>query len=124
MDLMEFAKSLGFPGLIVLVWFLLEQQKGRRAEKVEERKLAIEERKAEALTVGFTSLAGKIDAHQLADMQSHKEMSSSIARLEGKLDTIHEFTPVNQPIPRKTPAQGIPSGDYMYTRPKTQGGGR
>lgn len=127
MDLMEIAKSFGFPGLIVCVWYLLETQKGKRLEKVEAQKLAVEERKADAMTVGFQALASKIDTHQVVDIQSHEKMATSIARVESKLDMIHGFTPVEgvpiEPQRRVTPASGVPVGGYYGPhRPKTQGG--
>lgn len=71
MNLEEFAKTLGLPGLVVLVWYLLEV----RRSKVEEAKVV-------AMGEGFRSLSAQITAHQRADLESHAEMAIALGRIE------------------------------------------
>lgn len=117
-DLSEFGKVFGLPGLLVLIWFLLERDKNKRNEKLETAKIAVEDKKADAMTAGFTSLSGKIDT----DIASHREMAEGIAELHGKIDqALIDRTPVEQPARRATPARGIAAGEYGFSRPKTGG---
>ena len=71
MNIEEFAKTLGLPGLVVLVWYLLEV----RRSKVEEAKVV-------AMGEGFKALSAQIAAHQRADLESHAEMGTALARIE------------------------------------------
>lgn len=75
MNLEEFAKTLGLPGLVVLVWYLLEV----RRSKVEEAKVV-------AMGEGFRALSAQISAHQTADLESHADMATGLARIEKGLD--------------------------------------
>lgn len=75
MNLEEFAKTLGLPGLIVLVWYLLEV----RRSKVEEAKVV-------AMGEGFRALSSQIQAHETADLRSHAEMATALGRIEKGLD--------------------------------------
>lgn len=114
-DVAEFGKVFGLPGLFLLCWFLLERDKNKRNERIEGEKVAVEREKAVAMTAGFTSLSGKIDAHQIADINSHKELATEVASLHSRIDTIADLTPV----------RGIqriePQGGYGPSRPKTGG---
>lgn len=91
MSVDEFAKTLGLPGLVVLVWYLLEV----RRSKVEEAKVV-------AMGEGFRSLSGQIQAHETADLKSHAEMAVALGRIEKGLDIAHERVERHE-----TPAQGV-----------------
>lgn len=77
MNLEEFARTLGLPGLVVLVWYMLEV----RRSKVEEAKVV-------AMGEGFRSLSAQIAAHQRADLESHAEMAVALGRIEKGLDIV------------------------------------
>ena len=83
MEISEFAKSLGVPGLLIGVWYLLELAKNKRQEKADERHAAIEQAKVAAMAQGFTILLEKIDEHMRTDLQSHTVMVAEVTELRG-----------------------------------------
>ena len=78
MNLEEFAMKFGLPGLLILVWYLIERIRLNRH-------YASEDKKTDALTAGFTSLGSKLDTHARADIESHGEMTDRLSRIEGVL---------------------------------------
>lgn len=127
MSVEEFAKTLGLPGLLVLVWYLLEIQRGRRAEKADEAKNKIEERKIDALTVGFQTLSGKIDTHQRDEFEHHATTREAIVGLHTSFANQFDLTPPpREPpeLPRAKPSRNTPArGTEYFQRPRTKGGG-
>lgn len=120
MSLEEFAKTLGLPGLFVLVWYLLEIQKGRRAEKADEAKNKIEEAKVQALTIGFQSINTKIDTHERAEFEHHAKTREAVSAMHTAMANQFDFTPPPQEMPKK-PATP-PKGTYYIGRAGTKGG--
>ena len=124
MDWEQLATNFGLPGLMLAAIFAIAKLWIASSERVQMERVKVEDKRADATVAALTSLGGKLDAHHTADLQGHQELAAGIARVQGSLDTLYEFTPVNQPIPRRqTPGQGVPAG-YYAQRPKTQGGGR
>ncbi len=113
MDIEKALTAFGLPGVLVLVWYLLQVAKGKRDEKeadikakLEEKRLAVEEAKVAAMTVGFQSLGSKLDHHTTVDLAHHAKVAESIAKLDGKIDGVLDqadrFTPVQSvPLSRK-----------------------
>jgi hypothetical protein len=129
MDLEKVAYSFGLPGLLIFIWYLLERQKNIRLEKSDEAKLKIEDKKVDALTIGFQSLSGKIDAHAVTDIKSHSELFEKVSRIEGLIDGRElerertGMTPVGGvPIVRSqqrllTKGVPTPTGGYSIQKP-------
>jgi uncharacterized protein YlxW (UPF0749 family) len=101
MDWEKAATNFGLPGLmLVLIYALIRLwmasnervEQGKRAVELE--KVKVEDKKADAMASALTSLSGKIDSHHTNDLQSHEKMSSELANLHGKIDTIAGLTPV------------------------------
>ena len=86
MNLEEFAKTLGLPGLVVLVWYLMEVRRMKSNGEIEARRSHVEEQKVIAMGEGFRSLSQQISAHQTADLESHGEMANALGRIEKGLD--------------------------------------
>lgn len=123
MSIEEFAKTLGLPGLLVLVWYLLEIQRGRRAEKVEDAKAKLEEKKIDALTTGFHALAAKIDDHQRDEFEHHAKTREAIAGLHASFANQFDLTPPPREPPVKPVRKTPPRGSEYFHRPGTKGGG-
>lgn len=115
-DLAEVGKVLGIPGVMIGVWFLLERQRGERAAKVEEQKIAAEakteerrvdaeNRRTEAMEEGFRALANMVANHAQADTRAHGQMTERMAAIETHIGLI-----------RKTPAQGTPIREINRAR--------
>lgn len=130
----EIVKTLGLPGLLILVWYLLELQKAKRAEKadeakskLEEQRLKIEDQKIAAMTAGFQALIAKLDGHQHDEFEHHAQTREAIVAMHVAMANQFDFTPPPQeppkPPPKKfpTPPQGT---TYSYGRPGTKGGDR
>lgn len=109
MSVEQFATSLGLPGLLILVWFLLQKARDERQAKLDEQKLTIEEKRVDAMfemskamATGFTSLVQLVATNHSADIESHQDLATGIAELKGKLDESSW----------KTPARGtrVPTG--------------
>lgn len=126
MDAKEIATNFGLPGLMMIAIYAIAKLWIASNERVQMERVKVDDKRADATVAALTSLSGKLDAHHTVDLQGHQELATGIARVEGKLDTLYEFTPVNQPVPsrKQTPASGVPAGYYPPQRPKTQGGGR
>jgi len=105
----EVAKVLGLPGLVVVVWYLIEQKRMAHSAKVEEGRNA-------ALADGFKSLVGKFDTHASEDADRHGETQKELAALGGAIYTALDLTPIRQQRP-KTPAAGIKAGYYAPRKP-------
>jgi ribosomal protein L9 len=121
-DLAEVGKVLGIPGVMIGVWFLLERQRGERAAKVEEQKIAAEakaeerridaeNRRTEAMEEGFRALANMVANHAQADTKAHGVMGERLAAIETRVG-----------ITRNTPAQGVPVREI--NRGRSQDGNR
>lgn len=98
-----------FGGLAALVRWGLSQW---RESSVENRMM--QGRTIDALvgnTASNATLTGKLD--QL--LVSNADLSRKI---DGIGDFVQEHTPVHQPIPRRTPAYGLPAGQYSQTKPR------
>jgi hypothetical protein len=102
MNLEEFAKTLGLPGLVVLVWYLLEVRRAKAFEIIEARRSDVEEAKVTAMGEGFRSLSTQIQAHETADLRSHAEMATALGRIEKGLDIAEARADRHD-----TPAQGV-----------------
>lgn len=117
--------QLGVVGAVLfVVWKLGSKWLDRQHESEKERTIAIAD--------GFKAITTSLNNHSAADIASHERMvaahhdtQQAVVRVEAKLDTLAEFTPVSQiPVPRQpTPPRGVPAGGYSYARPKTHGGG-
>jgi hypothetical protein len=94
-DVITFGKVLGLPGAMILVWYLLEKSRGERQSKVDEQKIAAENKKTEAMEAGFRSLADLVTDHAQADQVAHGQMIERLAVVESTLNI------------RKTPPHGI-----------------
>lgn len=118
MSLEQLATNFGLPGFLILIWYLLERARMARSDKTEQDKLVIENRKVDAMTIGFQTLgAGLVNVEK------------SVVRLDAKVDTLIDmgdrFTPPPQEVPRKprTPAQGTPlAGGYSLTKRRPTSG--
>jgi hypothetical protein len=130
----EVAKSLGIPGIMLCFWYLLELRKDRRAEKAEDaknkleaRRLELEEARIQAMTAGFQLLAAKIDEHQRDEFEHHATTREAIVGLHTSLANHFDLTPPPQepPKPRRggTPPKGVESSGYHFHRPGTKGSG-
>lgn len=117
--------QLGVVGAVLwVVWKLGGKWLDRQHESEKERTVAIAD--------GFKAITTSLNNHSAADIASHERMvaahnetQQAVVRVEAKLDTLAEFTPVS-PVPTRrgsTPAKGVPAGGYSYARPKTHGGG-
>lgn len=114
-SIIAIGKVLGIPGVVILCWYLLEVRKGERekasdkqnAENEKER-IAVENKRTEAMQEGFRSLAQLINDHAARDLESHGEQTERIARIEGALE-----------IRRQTPVRGVPMREI--NRAKTGG---
>lgn len=100
MDVEKFAMTLGLPGLFVLVFFLLQRARDERQAKIEEAKLAAENKRidgmfemSKAMATGFVSLVQLIGQNHSADIESHQDLAAGIAELKGKLDDALYNTP-------------------------------
>jgi phytoene dehydrogenase-like protein len=125
MSLEQIAQSLGLPGLLILVWYLLEIQKGKRAEKSDEAKNKIEEAKVAALTLGFQTINTKIDTHERAEFAHHATTREAIVSMHTAMANQFEFTPPPQEAPLPpTRKETPPKGTYFHGRAGTKGGDR
>jgi hypothetical protein len=128
-SLAELAKTLGVPGLVLGIWYLLEHARIKQAAVSEKQRNEVESKKADAMTVGFSSLATRIDTHHTADIQSHAELAAGLARIEGiaagRQQQAAEDSQVKE-LPtepkRRTPPKGVPAGArYHFARTATNG---
>lgn len=110
----EIGKVLGLPGLVMMVWYLLERDRQKNSAKAESERTA-------AMTVGFTSLSGKLDSHAQDDADRHGETREAIVDLRARFDVMHDLTPVEsaprQHVRAKTNPRGVPSGYYSPRKP-------
>lgn len=115
-DLVQLGKTLGIPGVMILVWYLLEKQRGDRAAvadaqrvaaeaKANEQRTAAENKKTEAMEEGFRSLASMIADHAQSDTESHANMGERLAAIETTLGTRV-----------KTPPGGVPMREINRAR--------
>lgn len=83
--------------------------------KIDDRRLNVEERKADAHVAALSSLGSKIDDHRVSDAQSHSQLAASVAQFHGKLDGLIDGID-------RTPVEGVPriSGEYLQRREKTR----
>lgn len=98
-------KVLGLPGVCVLVWYLLERQRGKREEKDNEQRIDAENRRTTALETGFRSLAELVADHRNADQEAHSKQDERMAAIE---TTLH--------LRIKTPARGVTT-EIVRNRP-------
>lgn len=131
MDVSEFATNFGLPGLLIAAWYLLQSKRDDRAGTLEEKKLAaanahderklqleerrlsIEDKKADAMATALTSLSGKVDAHHTLDIESHRELGEGIAEIKGQLEGARWYREevtnpgTAPPVPTRTPPRGV-----------------
>lgn len=111
--LIEFAKTVGLPGVMFVGLCVVVFKLGIRSidawERTQGERTKVEDKKADAMSTALTSLSGKVDAHHTLDIQSHAELSNGIAGLDSKLDTALGLTPVRG-VPKvsgeRRPARG------------------
>lgn len=118
----KLALNAGLPG-VMLIAFLYAIKLAVAAwkdiaierVKIDDRRLNVEERKAEAHVAALNSLSSKIDEHRTQDLQSHQEMATEVANLHGKFDGVMDRMD-------RTPVEGVPriSGEYLQRREKTR----
>jgi hypothetical protein len=118
----KLAINAGLPG-VMLVAFLYAIRLGVAAweriaverAKIDDRRLNVEERKADAHVAALSSLGTKIDDHRTQDLHSHQEMATGVASLHGKFDAVLDRF-------ERTPVEGVPviSGEYLKSRQKTR----
>jgi hypothetical protein len=106
----EIAKVLGLPGLVVMVWYLIERDRTKNAAKAESERTT-------ALTVGFQSLHGKLDDHARDEGDRHAETREAIVDLRARFDILHDLTPVGREPKRVTPSRGVAAGYYGPRKP-------
>lgn len=112
MNVEQVALQLGIAGLIVWVGYKIVQEFLERWSRVEERKQAEDSRRTSVFEKGIETLLERVERHATSDLQSHGELSTRIARFEGKLDEVLSSlnsrpTPIQgHGIPRVTPTQG------------------
>lgn len=111
MDWEKFALNFGLPGLMLGVIFAIAKLWIASSERIQLERVKVDDKRADATVAALTSLGGKIDSHQIADIKSHQEMAEGLAELHGA---------VNQALAdRATPIQGVPVGQYGPRRPGT-----
>lgn len=123
MNIEQVALQLGIAGLIVWVGYKIVQEFLERWSKVEERKQAEDTRRTAVFEKGMETLLERVERHATNDLQSHGELSSRIARFEGKLDEVlinlnHRLTPAQgHGIARVTPVHGHGVPPIIYEQP-------
>lgn len=127
-DIEKFAMAFGLPGLLIFVWYLLQNANNKRLERefdarlkveekqgdakiaVESKRLDVEEKKIAAMIAGFTALNQKIEEHTKVDLAHHASVREEIAGLSGRVEGIaleRASTPVEGvPIQRSRVAAG------------------
>lgn len=99
MSLEQVALQLGIAGFVILVGY-------RIAMKLIENWRATEKERTSALTVGLTSIADKVQAHSIADVESHAEMTDRISKFEGKLEQLTRTARARHPHLRTVEEDG------------------
>lgn len=94
-------KELSPFAALILVVYLLGVQWLRGWRETERERTAATTKTFEAITAGLSTLGGKVDAHHTADIESHGEMATALARIEKGNDDERARAE------RQTPAQGI-----------------
>lgn len=89
MTLEQLFLQLGVCGAMLLVWFRIESKRI-------DRNATIEDKKTDALALGFRSLAELVTDHAHADQAAHSEQGQRLAAIETQLS-----------IRIKTPARGV-----------------
>jgi hypothetical protein len=110
-DAVTFGKVLGLPGAMILVWYMLEKARGERNAKIEEQKIAADNKRTDAMSKGFESLAELVRDHATADQEAHSKQVDRLAAIESTLGI------------RKTPPQGVATVREI-NRARTGGGDR
>lgn len=109
--------NFGLPGVMLGVLFFIAKAWIAKSERVETKRIEVEDKKADAFVSTLNALAAKIDAHHTLDIQSHSALGAAIAELRGQVTEAiswQERTPVEQPAPRS-------AGAYGPARPGTRG---
>jgi hypothetical protein len=118
----KLALNAGLPGVMLIAFLYaiklaVAAWKDIAAErvKIDDRRLNVEERKADAHVAALASLGAKIDSHQTSDLQSHQALATEVAKFHGKLDGVLDGID-------RTPVEGVPriSGEYLQRREKTR----
>lgn len=81
MNLSQVILQLGIAGFVIAVGYQLALRLISNWRETEKERTAV-------LSVGLTSIADKIQAHSIADLESHAELTDRVSRFEGKLDEI------------------------------------
>lgn len=113
--------QLGLAGALLYVVFKV-------AMRFIDRWAESEKEKNTAIASGFEAITTSVNNHSAADIASHDRMTTAhgelrdvVVRMDAKIDTIADLTPVT-PVRRQTPGSGVPtSGYYPPSRPKTGG---
>lgn len=85
MNLENLIIQLGISGAVLVVGARLASQIIRQWREVEDKR-------TDAMAVGFARVVDKVDDHHTADIQSHAEMAAQLARIETRQD-FHAETP-------------------------------
>lgn len=112
-DFVTLGKTLGIPGVMILVWYLLEKQRGDRQATAEQQKIAAEaetqkqrtaaeNRRTDAMEEGFRALASMVADHAQADTDSHAKQGERLAAIEATL-AMRKTPPQGTPIPHMPP---------------------
>ena len=106
MDIEKFATTLGLPGLLILVWYLLQRARDDRQAKLDEQKLSMENRRidsmfelAKTMATGYSSLVQVMASNHAQDIESHQDLATGIAEIKGKLDESWRTPPHGLPRP-------------------------
>lgn len=87
MEWEKFALNFGLPGLMLVAMAAVIRLWVASNERIEMRRLQVEDKKADGIISGFLALGAKVDAHHNTDIQSHRDLGESVARIDEKLDT-------------------------------------
>lgn len=111
LDVKQLALQLGIAGLLIAVGYRIALVLIKNWRETEKERTA-------ALERGFGTITTSMNNHSAADIASHERLAEShadvreaVVRVEAKLDTIAELTPV----------KGIPRPALYGTRGKTGG---
>lgn len=96
MSLEQLFLQLGICGAMLLVWMRIESQRLAQQSKSDDARIAVDNKRVEAMEEGFRSLASMIADHAQSDTESHAKQTERLASIETTLG-----------LRVKTPARGV-----------------
>lgn len=119
-DLAGIAAQYGLAGFMALIIGWIGYRIGLRM-------IASLDKLGEKWEAASKLLSDRIDDHTRTDVEYHNDVAKQLERIEARIDTALELTPV-RPLERtrervKTDPHGIPEGRYSLTRPRTRNEG-